>query len=103
MSGKLKGKSWLNRQHEKVFEQAKKAGKKASLVNQQRPNIFTNELANIPAYQTVQVTLKLLVPVTVEQNMFSLRLPTAMIHRYRPQQLFALASTFTSSARKRCG
>ena len=31
----------------KMFEQARRAGKRASLVSQQRPNLFTNNIANI--------------------------------------------------------
>ena len=31
----------------KIYEQAKKAGKKASLLEQERPNIFTTSVANI--------------------------------------------------------
>lgn len=71
----------------KVFEQAKRAGRKASLVEQQRPNLFTNKIANIPPQSTVVVTLKFVMPIEYAAQTFSLRLPIAMTARYQPQQV----------------
>ncbi|ARD45207.1 marine proteobacterial sortase target protein [Colwellia sp. PAMC 21821] len=67
----------------KVYKRAKKQGKKASLVQQQRPNLFTNNIANIPAQSTVVVTLEFIMPVTFNQNSFNLKLPLAMTSRYQ--------------------
>lgn len=70
----------------KVFEQAKRSGRKASLVEQQRPNLFSNKIANIPPQSTVVVTLKFVMPIEYAANHFSLRLPIAMTARYQPQK-----------------
>ncbi len=43
------------REARKVYEQAKKAGRKASLVEQRRPNLFSNRVANIGPGETVTV------------------------------------------------
>lgn len=67
-----------------VYQQAKRQGKKASLVEQHRPNLFTNKIANIPAQSTVVVTLKFIMPVTFSHGDFNLRLPLAMTQRYQP-------------------
>lgn len=67
------------------FEQAKKSGKKASLVEQQRANLFTNKVANIPPQSKVVVTLKVLMPIDFHQGQFNLRLPLAMTSRYSPK------------------
>ncbi|ASP48684.1 marine proteobacterial sortase target protein [Cognaticolwellia beringensis] len=67
----------------KVFKRAKKQGKKASLVQQQRPNLFTNNIANIPPKSTVVVTLEFIMPVTFSQNSFNLKLPLAITARYQ--------------------
>ena len=68
-----------------VYERAKKRGKKASLVQQQRPNLFTNNIANIPAQSTVVVTLDFIMPVTFNLNQLSLKLPLAMTARYQSE------------------
>lgn len=65
-----------------VYNRAKQQGKKASLVQQQRPNLFTNNIANIPAQSTVVVTIEFIMPVTFVDNKLSLTLPLAMTTRY---------------------
>ncbi|TWX67912.1 marine proteobacterial sortase target protein [Colwellia demingiae] len=68
-----------------IYQKAKKQGRKASLVEQQRPNLFTNKIANIPAQSTVVVTLKFIMPVSFSQGKFNLRLPLALTDRYQPK------------------
>lgn len=67
------------------YQKAKRQGRKASLVEQQRPNLFTNNIANIPAQSTVVVTLKLIMPVSFSLGKFNLRLPLALTDRYQPK------------------
>lgn len=67
-----------------LYQQAKKQGRKASLVEQHRPNLFTNKIANIPAQSTVVVTLKFIMPVAFTNGKFNLRLPLAITQRYQP-------------------
>jgi Ca-activated chloride channel family protein len=69
----------------KLYQKAKKQGRKASLVEQQRPNLFTNTIANIPAQSTVVVTLKFIMPIEFSQGKFNLRLPLALTDRYQPK------------------
>ncbi|WP_181901504.1 marine proteobacterial sortase target protein [Thalassotalea euphylliae] len=71
-------------QARRLFNQAKAAGKKASLVNQHRPNLFTNELANIPAGSEVEITIRLMMPVSIHNDQYSLCLPSAITQRYQP-------------------
>jgi Ca-activated chloride channel family protein len=68
-----------------LYQQAKKQGKKASLLEQHRPNLFTNKIANIPAQSIVVVTLKFIMPVSFDEGKFSLTLPLAMTKRYQPK------------------
>ena len=67
-----------------VYNRAKRQGKKASLVQQQRANLFTNNIANIPAHSTVVVTLTFIMPVTFVNNKLSINLPLAITRRYQP-------------------
>ncbi len=83
-----------------LYQKAKKQGRKASLVEQHRPNLFTNKIANIPAQSTVVVTLKLIMPVSFFNGKFNLRLPLAMTQRYQPKttsQSYAEHPTSSSS------
>ena len=67
-----------------VYNKAKRQGKKASLVQQQRANLFTNNIANIPAQSTVVVTLTFIMPVTFFNDELNINLPLAMTTRYQP-------------------
>jgi len=69
----------------KMYQQAKKQGKKASLVSQHRPNLFTNKIANIPAQSTVVVTLKFIMPIVFSNGQFNFQLPLAITPRYQPK------------------
>jgi Ca-activated chloride channel family protein len=68
----------------KIFEQAKREGKKASLVEQQRPNLFTNSVANIGPGETVIVTLEYQQTIEYKDKQFSLRFPMTISPRYMP-------------------
>lgn len=67
-----------------TFDKAKRQGKKASLVRQQRANLFTNNIANIDPLAEISVTLRFVMPVTYQQGRFSIALPVAMTERYKP-------------------
>ena len=73
----------------KVYEAAKKAGKKASLVEQQRPNLFTNSVANIGPGEEVTVRMEYVQEVRFAADSFSLRFPATITPRYMPGQALA--------------
>ncbi|MCK5070900.1 MAG: VWA domain-containing protein, partial [Desulfocapsa sp.] len=68
----------------KVYEQAKKEGKKASLLSQERPNIFTMAMANIAPGEEVEVEIEFQQVVTLSAGIFSLRFPMVVAPRYIP-------------------
>lgn len=76
----------------KTFEAAKKAGKKAALTEQHRPNVFSQSVANIGPGETIIVTLKYNQPVDYNDGVFSFRLPTTMMPRYQPPTSGLVAS-----------
>ncbi|MDG1462715.1 MAG: VIT domain-containing protein, partial [Gammaproteobacteria bacterium] len=67
------------------FEAAKQAGKKAALVEQQRPNMFRSSIANIPPGEEVSVTLTYLQKVAFTDGRFSIRFPMTITPRYIPR------------------
>ena len=70
----------------KIYRAAKKAGKKASLVEQQRPNLFTNRVANIGPHEEITVHLEYVQAVDFNADAFSLRFPMTITPRYMPGQ-----------------
>jgi Ca-activated chloride channel family protein len=67
-----------------IYEQAKQSGRKAALTEQERPNIFTNSVANIGPGETVLVQIEYQEPVQQSGNEFSLRVPMVVAPRYNP-------------------
>lgn len=67
-----------------IYEQAKRNGKTAALTEQERPNIFTNSLANIGPGETVLVQIEYQQPVAQAAGEFSLRVPLVVAPRYNP-------------------
>ncbi len=68
----------------KVYQEARKAGKRAALTEQQRPNMFTQSVANIAPGEHVEVTLLYQHTVWYRDGQFEWRLPTTYTPRYIP-------------------
>ncbi|MFQ5610109.1 MAG: VIT domain-containing protein, partial [Woeseiaceae bacterium] len=68
----------------KEYEQAKKAGRKASLVEQQRPNMFTTSVANVAPGEVVVVEIEYLEDLKYDDGSFSVRFPMTITPRYIP-------------------
>jgi len=73
-------------QARKEYEQAKQAGKKTSLVEQQRANLFTTSVANIAPGETVVVEVEYLEDLVFNDGTFGLRFPMTLTPRYIPGQ-----------------
>jgi len=69
-------------QARKEYEQAKQAGKKTSLVEQQRANLFTTSVANIGPGESVIVEIDYLENIRYDDGTFSLRFPMTLTPRY---------------------
>src|SRR5262249_8563950 len=82
-----------------VYEQAKSEGKKASLVEQQRPNLFTASIANVGAGEEVTVTIDYQQTVDYRDGEFRLRFPMAIGPRYNDQTGAPLVYTSTNNQR----
>jgi Ca-activated chloride channel homolog len=68
-----------------VYEQAKARGQKTTLLEQERPNLFTNSVANIGPGETVLVQIEYQEPVRQSGDVFSLRVPLVVGPRYNPK------------------
>ena len=67
-----------------IYEQARASGRKAALTEQERPNMFTNSVANIGPGETVLVQIEYQEPVHQSGDEFSLRVPLVVGPRYNP-------------------
>lgn len=68
----------------KIYKEAKQSGKKASLVSQQRPNLFTQKVANIAPGETIAVTIHYLQKVDYASGQFSIHFPMTLTPRFIP-------------------
>ena len=73
-------------QAKKEYEQAKQSGRKASLVQQQRDNLFTTSVANVAPGELVVVEIEYLEDLRYEDGRFSIRFPMTLTPRYIPGQ-----------------
>ncbi len=67
-----------------TYEKAKTEGRKASLVEQERPNLFTTSIANLGPGEEVEVTLTYQEDVHYEGGRFELRFPLVVAPRFIP-------------------
>lgn len=67
-----------------IYEQAKADGLAAGLVEQQRPNMFTNRVANIGPGETVLIEIEYQAPVRRTAGEYGFRLPLVVGPRYAP-------------------
>ena len=68
----------------RTYEQARSAGKKASLIEQQRPNVFTTALANIAPGEVITVEFEFQQVLDYKDNGYRLRFPMVVGPRYHP-------------------
>jgi Ca-activated chloride channel homolog len=68
-----------------IYEQAKTAGQRASLTDQERPNLFTTQVANIPPQSSVAIEIGYLETIPYRDARYALRLPLAITPRFNPQ------------------
>ncbi len=67
------------------FEQARSEGRAAALLSQHRPNMFTQEVANLMPGASVRVTLRYAQSVPRVDGAYELVLPLVVGPRYNPQ------------------
>lgn len=78
--GEIKGRV----EAKQIYEQAAAAGQHASLVESERPNIFTTSVANIGPGEQVVVEIQYQDRVYIDAGVYSLRFPMVVGPRYIP-------------------
>jgi Ca-activated chloride channel family protein len=78
----IKGQIDKKMEAEKKYEEAKKAGKQAALVRQQRANMFITNVANIGPGEQVIIELEYQEIIDYSSGTFAIRFPTTITPRY---------------------
>lgn len=81
---RIKGQIKKREEARQVYEQAKAQGRTAALLDQERPNIFTQSVANIPAGKEIRVTLKYIQNLGYDRGVYRFSFPMTVGPRYIP-------------------
>jgi Ca-activated chloride channel family protein len=80
----VKGKIMRSEQAQAVYEAARQNGQVASLLNQERPNIFTQSVANIMPGERVTITISYVETLKYEDGSYEFSFPMVVGPRYIP-------------------
>lgn len=76
----------------KIYQAAKAKGQQAALLSSHRPNLFSTEIANVPAGAVVETELVYYDQAHYEDGTFSMRLPTTITPRFNGSQAYTITS-----------
>ncbi len=68
------------------YERAKSEGRRAALLDQERPNVFTQSVANLLPGERVKVVLRYVAPLRYDDGSFEFNFPMVVGPRYIPGQ-----------------
>jgi Ca-activated chloride channel family protein len=68
------------------YQKAKQSGRKASLLSQQRPNMFTTSVANIAPGEEIRIEIEFSQTILFEEGRYQWRFPMVIGPRYIPGQ-----------------
>jgi Ca-activated chloride channel homolog len=80
----VRGKILRREEAEAVYEAAKNNGQTASLLNQERPNIFTQSVANILPGEQIKITINYVETLKYEDGSYEFVFPMVVGPRYIP-------------------
>jgi Ca-activated chloride channel family protein len=75
----------------RIYEEARSEGRKASLLESERPNVFTTSIANIGPGESVVVEIEYQQVLRYDQGAFRLRFPMVVAPRYVPGAVHAVS------------
>ena len=96
---RIKGEIRERAEARRSYEQAKQDGRKAALVEQERPNLFTTSVAPIGPDEEVVIEIEYQEALRFDGGSFSLRFPLAITPRYVPGPPIEIAVHGTGDAR----
>ena len=98
---KVTGEIRAKQQARKEYQQALGEGKRVSLLESQRANLFTNRVANIPPLETIEIIFSYQWQVEYIDGVFELRVPLTITPRYLPGTRLRAAERASVTANNR--
>lgn len=80
----VRGKILRREEAQAVYDAAKQGGQVASLLNQERPNIFTQSVANILPGEQIKITISYVETLKYEDGSYEFSFPMVVGPRYMP-------------------
>ncbi|MBI5547900.1 MAG: VWA domain-containing protein, partial [Deltaproteobacteria bacterium] len=80
------------------YEEAKSQGRRAALLDQERPNLFTQSVANILPGESVRVVIRYVAPLKYDDGTFEFNFPMVVGPRYVPGRGLAGQSQGTGTS-----
>lgn len=80
----IKGQIKKREEARQAYEEAKAQGKTAALLDQERPNIFSQSVANIPPGSEIRITLKYIQNLDYDHGVYKFNFPMTVGPRYIP-------------------
>ena len=80
----VKGEIQTREQARETYEDARAAGQTAALTEQERPNLFTQSVANIAPGEEIHVSLHMTQPLAYDEGVYSFELPLTVGPRFAP-------------------
>lgn len=68
-----------------IYEEARDSGQSTSLTEQERPNLFTQSVANIPPGESIEVVLHMVQPLAYEDGVYRFEMPLVVGPRFIPE------------------
>jgi len=87
----IRGQIKTREEARQIYEKARAAGHLASLLDQERPNIFTQSVANLQPGETVKVQISYVEFLNYEDGRYQFVFPTVVGPRYVPRRPVAAA------------
>jgi len=81
---RIRGEIQRKQEARATYEKARSEGRRASLVDQERPNLFTTSVANIAPHSSVTVEIAYLDTIPFRDGRYTLNLPLSITPRYSP-------------------
>ena len=80
----IRGEIHRRKEAQEIYDEAKEAGHTAGLLEQERPNVFTQRVANVAPGEAVEVTMHVVQPLRPDRGRYELVLPTTVGPRFVP-------------------
>ena len=97
----IKGKIMERQKAREAYDKAKQEGKVTALLDQERPNIFTQSVANITPNAEIQVVIEYVETLKYRDDAYEFTFPMTIGERYIPSSTEATAAARISPKSKR--